>query len=46
MMLSMDKKTKIQALDRTRPMPPIEFGASEKRTHDYRRRVTTNFLRH
>jgi hypothetical protein len=30
--LSMDEKTQIQALDRTQPMLPIEFDATEKRT--------------
>jgi len=40
----MDEKTKIQELDRTQPMPPIELDASEKRTHNYRRHVTTNFF--
>jgi transposase len=42
--LSMDEKTQIQALDRTQPMLPIEFDATEKRTHDYRRHGTTNLF--
>jgi transposase len=42
--LSMDEKTQIQALDRTQPMLPIEFDAREKRTHDYRRHGTTNLF--
>lgn len=42
--LSMDEKTQIQALDRTQPMLPIEFEASEKRTHDYVRHGTTNLF--
>jgi transposase len=42
--LSMDEKTQIQALDRTQPMLPIEFDASEKRTHDYVRHGTTNLF--
>jgi transposase len=33
--LSIDEKTQIQALDRTQPMLPIAFDATEKRTHDY-----------
>jgi hypothetical protein len=33
--LSMDEKTQVQALDRTQPLLPMTFGASEKRTHDY-----------
>ena len=42
--LSMDEKTQIQALDRTQPLLPIEFDASEKRTHDYVRHGTTNLF--
>jgi len=34
----------IQASDRTQPVLPIEFDASKKRTHDYRRHGTTNFF--
>ncbi|MDQ3764456.1 MAG: IS630 family transposase [Actinomycetota bacterium] len=42
--LSMDEKTQSQALDRTQPMLPIMFDATEKRTHDYRRNGTTNLF--
>jgi transposase len=42
--LSMDEKTQIQALDRTQPVLPIEFDATEKRTHDYVRHGTTNLF--
>ena len=42
--LSMDEKTQIQALDRTQPMLPLTFDATEKRTHDYRRHGTTNLF--
>jgi transposase len=42
--LSIDEKTQIQALDRTQPLLPIEFGAGEKRTHDYVRHGTTNLF--
>jgi transposase len=42
--LSVDEKTQIQALDRTQPLLPIEFDASEKRTHDYVRHGTTNLF--
>jgi transposase len=42
--LSMDEKSQIQALDRTQPMLPIEFDATEKRTHDYVRHGTTNLF--
>jgi transposase len=33
--LSLDEKTQVQALDRTQPLLPIAFDATEKRTHDY-----------
>jgi transposase len=42
--LSIDEKTQIQALDRTQPLLPITFAASEKRTHDYVRHGTTNLF--
>jgi transposase len=42
--LSFDEKTQIQALDRTQPLLPIDFGLTEKRTHDYRRHGTTNLF--
>jgi transposase len=42
--LSIDEKTQIQALDRTQPLLPLDFGATEKRTHDYRRHGTTNLF--
>lgn len=42
--LSVDEKTQIQALDRTQPMLPIEFDATEQRTHDYVRHGTTNLF--
>jgi hypothetical protein len=42
--LSMDEKSQIQALDRIQPMLPIEFDATEKRTHDYVRHGTTNLF--
>lgn len=42
--LSIDEKTSIQALDRTQPILPIEFDAAEKRTHDYVRHGTTNLF--
>ena len=44
MVLSIDEKTQIQALDRTQPMLPIAFGAREKRTSDYVRNGTTNLF--
>jgi transposase len=42
--LSIDEKTQVQALDRTQPLLPIEFAATEKRTHDYIRHGTTNLF--
>jgi transposase len=42
--LSLDEKTQIQALDRTQPLLPMTFGASEKRTHNYVRHGTTNLF--
>jgi transposase len=38
--VSVDAKTGIQALDRTQPLLPVSFGRSEKRTHDYKRMGT------
>lgn len=34
MVLSVDEKRQIQALDRTQPMLPLRPGQSERRTHD------------
>jgi transposase len=42
--LSFDEKTQVQALNRTQPLLPIDFGKSEKRTHDYIRHGTTNLF--
>jgi hypothetical protein len=39
-----DEKTQVQALDRTQPLLPIAFDATEKRTHDYVRHGTTNLF--
>ena len=39
--LSVDEKTQIQALDRTQPMLPMRPGQVERHTHDYRRHGTT-----
>ena len=44
MVLAIDEKTQIQALDRTQPVLPIAFDATEKRTHDYVRHGTTNLF--
>jgi hypothetical protein len=42
--LSIDEKTQIQALDRAQRLLPITFDAGEKRTHDYVRHGTTNLF--
>ncbi len=42
--LCVDEKTQVQALDRTQPLLPIDFHRSEKRTHDYVRHGTTNLF--
>jgi transposase len=40
--LCVDEKSQIQALDRTAPVFPLLPGTPERRTHDYRRHGTTN----
>ena len=40
MVLSVDEKTQIQALDRTQPLLPMRPGQVERRTHDYKRHGT------
>lgn len=40
LVLSLDEKTQIQALDRTQPMLPLRPGQVERRTHDYKRHGT------
>ena len=42
LVLSVDEKTQIQALDRTHPLLPLRPGQIERRTHDYKRHGTTN----
>ena len=42
--LSLDEKTQVQALDRTQPLLPVSFDKTEKRTHDYVRHGTTNLF--
>jgi len=39
-----DEKTQIQALDRTAPILPLRAGVPEKQTHDYRRNGTTSLF--
>ena len=40
--LSVDEKTQIQALNRTQPMFPLRPGQVERRTHDYKRHGTAS----
>jgi transposase len=42
--LSVDEKTQIQALDRTQPMLPLRAGGVARRTHDYKRNGTTSLF--
>lgn len=42
--LSVDEKTQVQALDRTQPVLPVAFAVTEQRTHDYVRHGTTNLF--
>lgn len=39
--LSVDEKSQIQALDRTQPILPLRPGVPERQTHDYERHGTT-----
>lgn len=42
--LCVDEKSQIQALDRTRPLLPLQPGQAERRTHDYKRHGTTSLF--
>ena len=42
LVLSVDEKTQIQALDRTQPMLPLKPGQVARRTHDYKRNATAS----
>ena len=42
LVLCVDEKTQVQALDRTAPILPLGPGVPERRTHDYKRNGTTN----
>ena len=44
MVLCVDEKSQIQALDRTQPMLPLAPGILERRTHDYMRHGTTTLF--
>jgi transposase len=42
LVLCVDEKTQIQALDRTQPTLPIKLGKAARMTHDYKRNGTTS----
>ena len=42
--LCVDEKAQIQALDRTAPLLPLRPGQAERRTHDYKRHGTTTLF--
>lgn len=44
LVLCVDEKSQIQALDRTQPMLPLSPGLPERRTHDYKRHGTTSLF--
>ncbi|MHB8512743.1 MAG: IS630 family transposase [Actinomycetota bacterium] len=44
LVLCVDEKTSIQALDRTRPILPLRPGIPERQTHDYKRNGTTDLF--
>ena len=44
LVLCVDEKSQIQALDRTAPLLPMRPGQIERRTHDYRRNGTTSLF--
>lgn len=44
MVLCVDEKSQVQALDRTQPILPLRPGLPEQRTHDYERHGTTSLF--
>jgi transposase len=44
LVLCLDEKSQIQALDRTQPLLPLRPGQIERRTHDYRRHGTVSLF--
>jgi transposase len=44
LVLCVDEKSQIQALDRTQPVLPLAPGVAERRTHDYFRHGTTSLF--
>lgn len=44
LVLCVDEKSQIQALDHTQPLLPLRPGQPERRTHDYKRHGTTSLF--
>src|SRR5512134_3784495 len=44
LVLCVDEKSQIQALDRTQPLLPMRPGQAERRTYDYKRHGTTSLF--
>jgi transposase len=44
LVLCIDEKSQIQALDRSQPLLPMRPGQPERRTHDYKRHGTTSLF--
>ena len=44
LVLCVDEKSQIQALDRSQPLLPMRPGQAERRTHDYHRHGTTSLF--
>jgi transposase len=44
LVLCVDEKAQIQALDRSQPVLPLRPGQAERRSHDYRRHGTTSLF--
>ena len=44
LVLSVDEKSRIQALERTQPILPMVPGVTERRTHDYKHHGTTSLF--
>jgi len=44
LVLCVDEKAQIQALDRSQPILPLAPGVAERRSHDYRRHGTTSLF--
>src|SRR5271155_2276468 len=44
LVLCVDEKSQIQALDRAQPLLPMRPGQAERRSHDYKRHGTTSLF--